>query len=508
MSKPETVIVIGAGIGGLCSALMLAPSGRQVLLLERDGPVASNDPDELFRDWRRTGVGHVRQSHAFLARLRTIMKAEHPKLLEQLMALGSREITFEMMLTDAQQARYTPDAHDEEMTIITSRRTTLEYAMRRYVETLENVTLRSGFLVKRLITAKGADGVINVSGVSGEQDGTEQTLTADIVVDTTGKSGFTFDQLVEEGAHVREEKEDAGILYFTMHYRLNPGQDEPVRNEHPPASGDLGYLKYGVFPGDNGNFSITVALPEVELELRKSILNPDIFHAITLELPGLRPWTNETRSTRTSKVFGMGDLVSRWRDLVVDGKPATRGYFALGDTLIRTNPLYGRGCSFAAVGAQLLRKTLDETPDPVRRAVLFHERLSEELRPFYLTQRRQDRSAIKRARETLTPGFKPKLKAKLMQSFIDDGIRIAVRSDVRLLREAMRGFHMLEHPDKWLGKPNNLATVLYYWARGKKLNAAAYPPSAGPERQEMMQALKLDYKADLITAPEEARLAA
>jgi hypothetical protein len=95
-----------------------------------------------------------------------------------------------------------------------------------------------------------------------------------------------------------------------------------------------------------------------------------------------------------------------------------------------------------------------------------------------------------------------------MQSFVDDGIRIAVRSDVRLLREAMRGFHMLEHPDKWLGKPNNLATVLYYWARGKKLNAAAYPPSAGPERQEMMQALNLDYRADLILAPEETRLAA
>ena len=257
-----------------------------------------------------------------------------------------------------------------------------------------------------------------------------------------------------------------------------------------------------------GTFSITIALPDVELELRKSILNPAIFHQITLNLPGLHPWTNSTRSEPTSKVFGMGNLVSRWRDLVIEGKPATHGYFALGDTLIRTNPLYGRGCSFAAVGAQLLRRTLDETAHPARRAILLHQRLEAELRPFYLTQRRQDRSAIKRARETLTPGFKPKLKARLMQSFIDDGIRIAVRSDVRLLREAMRGFHMLEHPDKWLGKPNNLATVLYYWARGRKLNAAAYPPSAGPERQEMMQALNLDYRADLIQIPEETRLAA
>ncbi|MDP3459374.1 MAG: FAD-dependent oxidoreductase, partial [Hyphomonas sp.] len=54
MSKSETVIVIGAGIAGLCTALMLAPSGRPITLLERDGPIESHDPDQLFRDWRRT----------------------------------------------------------------------------------------------------------------------------------------------------------------------------------------------------------------------------------------------------------------------------------------------------------------------------------------------------------------------------------------------------------------------------------------------------------------------
>ena len=261
MTKTETIIVIGAGIGGLCTALMLAPSGRAVTLLERDGPIGYGDPDDLFRDWRRTGVGQVRQSHAFLARLRSIMKAEHPELLEQLKALGVRELTFDNLLTAPQQARYQPLPQDEELTFITSRRTTLELAMRRYVETLGNVTIRSNFLVRRLMTAKAGDGVIKVSGITGEHEGKEVTLTADVVVDTAGKGGFTFDQLVEEGANVREEKEDAGILYFTKHYRLKPGQQEPGRNEHPPASGDLGYLKYGVLPGDNGNFSITSALP-------------------------------------------------------------------------------------------------------------------------------------------------------------------------------------------------------------------------------------------------------
>ena len=74
---------------------------------------------------------------------------------------------------------------------------------------------------------------------------------------------------------------------------------------------------------------------------------------------------------------------------------------------------------------------------------------------------------------------------------------IATRSDVALLREALRGFHMLEHPDAWLKRPGNLAKILGYWARGKKRNAAAYPPKVGPERDEMMTALGLSPQLDI-----------
>ena len=34
----ERVAVIGAGIGGLCTALALAPTGREITLFERDPP--------------------------------------------------------------------------------------------------------------------------------------------------------------------------------------------------------------------------------------------------------------------------------------------------------------------------------------------------------------------------------------------------------------------------------------------------------------------------------------
>ena len=377
----ETLVVVGAGIGGLSAALCLAPTGRDIIILERDGAPPDGDADTVFHDWKHTGVGHLRQSHAFLARLRTIIQAQHPRLLDELLAMGVRELPFEAFLTESQRRTYAPAPGDADLTIITSRRTTLELVIRRYVETLDNVSIRSGVFVRRLLTQKRDDGVIAVLGVAGECDGHAVEYRADGVVDCSGKGGFGIDQLRDEGAPIREESETAGILYFTRHYRLRPGMSEPSRTDNPPASGDLGYLKFGIFPGDNGAFSVTIAIPEVEMALRQAIFDPDQFHQATLMLPGLAPWTNAQRAQPVGRVHGMGDLISRWRDLVVDGKPLVEGYFALGDTLVRTNPLYGRGCSFAGVSAQALSRTLDETPDPRARLLAFHRRIQAELRP-------------------------------------------------------------------------------------------------------------------------------
>jgi hypothetical protein len=72
-----------------------------------------------------------------------------------------------------------------------------------------------------------------------------------------------------------------------------------------------------------------------------------------------------------------------------------------------------------------------------------------------------------------------------------------------LLRAALRGFHMLEHPEAWLKRPRNLAGVLYYWARGKKRNAAAYRPKPGPEREAMLRALRIDHEADMKRVAQE-----
>ncbi|MDZ4370466.1 MAG: FAD-dependent oxidoreductase [Phenylobacterium sp.] len=486
----ERVVVIGAGMAGLWSAMALAGPGREIVLLDRDPPPPEGGAEAAFESWQRRGVGHLRHSHAFLARLRTIVRDRHPALLEALLGAGCRELGFEGSLTARHKESYVPAPIDRDLAILTSRRTTLELEMRRYAEQLPGVEIRPETFVKSIVVESGSPP--RVTGVRLE-DGS--LLTAAMVVDAAGRNSQSFEQLAEAGASIPESSEACGVIYFTRHYRLNAGQEEPARGR-AAATGDLGYLKFGVFPGDNGCFSITLCAPEVEEEMRKAIVDPDVFDAICRELPGVAPWIEPERATPTSKVFGMGQLESRWRDLAPEGRPAVTGFFPVGDCVVRTNPLYGRGCSFAAVSAHLLRDVIDTERDPAARLLAYRAGLERELRPYYDVMRQADRAAIRRARAALLPSSKPSLRGRIVKSFLEDGVAVAMREDVDLLREFFRGFHMLEHPQAWLKRPRNLAKIVRVWARGKTRNAALYPAKGGPDRGEMFEKLGVSATAD------------
>ncbi|MHB8530783.1 MAG: FAD-dependent oxidoreductase, partial [Caulobacteraceae bacterium] len=64
----ERVAILGAGMAGLCAALALSGRRREIVLLERDPPPPEGGAEEAFEGWERRGVGHLRHSHAFLAR--------------------------------------------------------------------------------------------------------------------------------------------------------------------------------------------------------------------------------------------------------------------------------------------------------------------------------------------------------------------------------------------------------------------------------------------------------
>ena len=66
--------------------------------------------------------------------------------------------------------------------------------------------------------------------------------------------------------------------------------------------------------------------------------------------------------------------------------------------------------------------------------------------------RDQDRAAIRRARNALTRAMS-RAARQGDESFLDDGIRIAMRTEIDLLRAALRDFHMLEPPGNGCASP-------------------------------------------------------
>ena len=162
---PRSILILGAGIAGLCSALALSGKGHTITLIEKDPPPPEGGADVAFADWKHAGVGHLRHSHAFLARLRTLIKASHPALLDALAAAGCRELKFADGLPEPMREIYRPAPGDDDLAVLTSRRTTLELVIRRYVEGLEGVEIRSGLIVKEvLIEGAGRRGAWPGSG--------------------------------------------------------------------------------------------------------------------------------------------------------------------------------------------------------------------------------------------------------------------------------------------------------------------------------------------------------
>ncbi len=365
------------------------------------------------------------------------------------------------------------------MSFLFSRRTTLELIMRRYAGTLPGVTF---------ITSAGIRGVLRegdkVTGL--KIDG--QDIHADSIIDATGR-GTQFPDwlgLTDTITHTAP----AGILYFTRHYKLLDGADEPER-DGPPGAGDLGYIKFGVFAADNRHFSITLAVPEIETGLRTAVLNPETFDAICRNIPGTARWIDTSRAAPASKVFGMGNLQNIWRNYAPDGTPQVLNFYPIGDAALRTNPLYGRGCSTSAIQAYLLADIFAETDDAKLRLATFETRAYETLRPFYDVMVKQDAQAIRRAALERTPGYRPRFKARVMKSFLEDAIGPATRSDLTVLRALMRAFHMLDTPTAWTKRAPIVARVLRSWMTPKAFKRDYYLPVLGPNRSSMLQTIGL-----------------
>lgn len=465
------VAIIGAGVSGLSSALALARDGHDVVALERDATPLPSTPDEAF-DWKRRGAPQFRHSHAFLARMRNVLRDRLPDVRDDLMAAGATEVAWADMLTDTIEDP-SPKAGDEDLAMICCRRTTFEWVVRRAALRTDRVQLRDGVTVDGLLSTNGT-GPQRITGVVTSHG----DVHADVVLDATGRPSRMPEMLREIGLHLRETKSPTGIVYLSRFYRLR--DDATVPNAQAFNGADLGYLKFAVFRGDNRTFSVTLAYATDDQDMR-ALRDRGRFDAATKLIPMIAPWVDPDVSEPISGVQYMGRLINRVRHFVEDSEPVVLGLLGVGDASVCTNPLYGRGCSLGLLHGVLFADAVRETDDLCELAGAFDRATQRELVPWYAASKQQDAVSMAVHRGEELSDFDAYVRSLVM-----DGVFPASRVNADVSRAWFRTFNLLTPPDGLLTNPDVMRVVLEAW---EQRETREKPAPSGPPREDFLEAI-------------------
>ncbi|MDA0340852.1 MAG: hypothetical protein O3B74_04545, partial [Proteobacteria bacterium] len=185
----KTAIVLGAGIGGLLAAGVLARHFGHVLILERDQLPATPRP--------RLGVPQGPQVHAVMKRGENAIEAILPGFRQRLEAAGGTTVRVGLEMIVHEGGGWHP-ANDIGFTLSTQTRALLEQVIRAGLLERANVTLRQGCRFRNLVFDQ--DG--RVAGAAFEAAfgaGGLQQASADLVIDAMGRASPVPERLAERG---------------------------------------------------------------------------------------------------------------------------------------------------------------------------------------------------------------------------------------------------------------------------------------------------------------------
>ncbi|BBH70750.1 hydroxylase [Actinoplanes sp. OR16] len=360
------ILILGAGLAGLGTALLLARDQHQVTVIERDPDGPPPDAGDAWDDWQRRGVNQFRLPHFMLPRWWHLMRTQLPEVGQALTAAGARELNLIGMLPVERRGALQPG--DERFDTVTARRPVLEAVLSPAAEAA-GVTIRRGVAVTGLTT----DGSTRVTGVL-TAGGT--AISADLVVDCGGRRSALSSWLQAAGARAPyEERADCGFVYYSRHFA---GELPAARTNLLHSYDSLSAI---TLPGDNGTWSVVLATASGDKALR-GLREPARWHAAVARYPLVAPWAD---GEPISGVDVMAGIEDRHRRLVVDGSLVATGVVAVGDSWACTNPSIGRGASMAMIHAVLLRDLLRETDpaDHEKLARRFDEASTRVVEPLY-----------------------------------------------------------------------------------------------------------------------------
>jgi 2-polyprenyl-6-methoxyphenol hydroxylase-like FAD-dependent oxidoreductase len=333
-------VVAGGGVAGLAASLALARAGNEVVVLERDRVHPGSSARAAFDDERR-GIPHYFQPHAFLPRGRLLLSDWAPDVLDTLLDAGADPQDLALKL------RGPREPEDEELVYLWVRRPIIEWALRRAAAAEPAVDIRAGVRVTGLLTSENE--APRATGVAVDQGG---SVRGDVVVDALGRY-----RCPPGWPRAAGEPTDSGAIYYCRYFELADGVehlDAPILNPR----GDLGYMGFNTFRGDNRTFAVILLAPAADRALRV-LRHGHVWRAACSAITPLDVMTSADYARPITDVMPMGGLMNVDRT----GDPGASGMIAVGDAFCHTDPAFAYGLSFALAHARALADATAEAPD-------------------------------------------------------------------------------------------------------------------------------------------------
>lgn len=340
-------VVLGASMGGLLAARVLADFCDRVTVVERDTLPAGPE--------NRRGVPQGRLIHAIQARGTSILDELFPGFVDELTALGVDSwddgdlsmLHFSLGGHPMVRTGRAPNAP----TIVFPSRPVLEWNVRRRVRGIANVTFLEGHDVVGLLATPSGDRVRGARVVD-RACGDATTLLADLVVDATGRGSRT-PVFLEELFYERPVEDElvVQLAYACQLLRIKPGAlkehmvalfPEPgrpkmfgiIRYEHDTCMFAVGTMAGAQPPSDRDEM----------LAFAADFAPADALDAVRTAEPLAEVAHHRVPSNRWRRYDKMRRL--------------PEGLLVVGDAVCSFNPIYGQGMTISAIEATVLRDCL------------------------------------------------------------------------------------------------------------------------------------------------------
>ncbi|MEV6839879.1 FAD-dependent oxidoreductase [Streptomyces sp. NPDC051133] len=339
-----TAVVLGGSLAGLLAARSLAVAGARVTVIERDALPAGPEP--------RKGLPQARHVHQLWSGGALALEELLPGAIERLVAAGARRVP---MTTD--MVALSPYGWyrrwSESAFMLAAGRDLLDSVVRRLVLADERIEL-----VERA-EAVGVEGTgAALTGVRVRaHDDTERTLTADLIVDATGRASRAAGWLTGLGLPTPERREvHSGLVYGSRLFRAPEGARDgfPVVNLQPDPRAAGNGCGGVLMPVEDGKWIVTLyggrgdEPPSDGAEFAR-YARAELRHPLIGELlsTGAEPLSEVTITRTTANRRYFYERMPRWPE----------NFVVLGDAVCALNPVYGHGMAVAARSARVLRDT-------------------------------------------------------------------------------------------------------------------------------------------------------